>query len=314
MTAFAAADAGAPIPIIDLGARPAVVLDGIRAACEQVGFFQVVGHGIPSGVIDDTYRVYDALYALPDATKQQWSGPVPFRGYGKPGSPFIEVYGVANIASRDDAAARGVPERMLDYFDPFPWPDVAGFRAAVSLMLDETRDLAARLMSLFAEVLGLDGDFFAPMFVHDVSDFTCRSYTPGLHEPVLMGEHTDSGALTILHQRGTYDGLEVQLVTGERTTVPRIEEAFVVNLGDLIARWTNDRFLATPHRVLTPPTPHDWRKSVILFQQPAVDTVVEPLAACVGPDGPHYEPVTPYEWQGRVKRIERPNYFAESPA
>jgi isopenicillin N synthase-like dioxygenase len=301
------------IPIIDLGADKVTVLDGICAACEDVGFFQITGHGVPAATIDATYEVYDRLYALPDAVKQQWSGPVPFRGYGKPGSPFIEVYGVANIVSREDAASRGVPEHMLDYFDPFPWPDVAGFQEAVSAMLDETRGLAARLMSLFAEVLGLDPVHFAPMFVHDVSDFTCRSYTPGLHEPVLMGEHTDSGALTILHQRGSYDGLEVQLVTGDRVTVPRIEEAFVVNLGDLIARWTNDRFLATPHRVLTPPTPADWRKSVILFQQPAVDTLVAPLDACVGADGPHYDPVTPYEWQGRVKRIERPNYFAEVP-
>ncbi|QXC60731.1 hypothetical protein KSP35_20795 [Aquihabitans sp. G128] len=299
------------IPVVDLAparaggdaSGTATVVDELRRACEDVGFFQVVGHGIAPDVIAAAHQAYEDLWAQPDEAKEAWRTPSPFRGYRRPGSRFVEVYGIADVASSEEAAARGVPSELLDFFDPFPWPEVAGFRAATTALMAAEREVAALLMALLARSLDLAPDHFVPAFAADVCDLTGRTYHGGGPDPVVLGEHTDSGAITLLHQRGTYDGLRVRALDGSLLSVPTREDALVVNLGQLLERWTNGRYRATPHFVDLPPAGHR-RSTIVLFQQPAVDWVVAPIAACEGPEGPRYAPIRPYENQVTAKAVE----------
>jgi isopenicillin N synthase-like dioxygenase len=102
----------------------------------------------------------------------------------------------------------------------------------------------------------------------------------------------------MLHQRGDYDGLQLRRITGEILTIPIIDDALVVNVGDLMARWTNDAWLATPHRVIDG-VPGQARTSIAMHYLPNVDAVIAPLPSCVTGDGPTYEPVSMYEWNNR---------------
>jgi isopenicillin N synthase-like dioxygenase len=299
------------IPVIDLAPVSSVegrraVVRQVGAACETVGFFQVIGHGVPAEQIDAAHRAYTDLYSLPASVKEQWVCPVAFRGYSRPGSNHIEAFGVSNIRSGVEAAERGVPAELCDYFVEFPWPTVEGFQTAVSDLFDAERALAVRLMSLIAESTGLEPDHFDTTFRNDVSDFTCRAYTGGGPDDIVLGEHCDSGALTILHQRGNYDGLMVRRVDGELLTAPTREDALVVNLGEMIEIWTNGRYRATPHFVAMPAA-GEWRNTVILFQQPAIDTVVAPVAQCVGDDGPRYAELRPYDHLRSIRCANRRN-------
>ncbi|CAN5398879.1 2-oxoglutarate and iron-dependent oxygenase domain-containing protein [soil metagenome] len=296
------------IGVLDLSPAPGSdaesgLVEAVRSACEEVGFFQVVGHGIDPALFDAAHAAYEALFALPGEVKQRWVTSSPFRGYRRPGSTFVQVYGIANLAGAAEARARGTPEELLDFFEPFPWPEVDGFRAATTALMAAERTVAARLMSLIARSIGLPADHFVPAFEHDVCDLTGRQYLGGGPDPVVLGEHTDSGALTLLHQRGTYDGLLVRALDGELLAVPTREDALVVNLGQLVERWTDGRYRATPHHVDMPAEGHR-RTTIVLFQQPAVDWVVAPLDVCIGSDGPRYEPIRPYENQLTAKTVE----------
>lgn len=305
------------IPVIDLspvisGRNPENVAAEIYDAIVSVGFFQIVGHGVPQSLIDAAYSGFDVLFTRSTDEKCTWESAAgnPFRGYsrqtkGNDDGAIIESFEIASIGSAEEAAARGVAPQYLDYFDSYTWPEIEGFRAAVSDLFDATRALGRTMMSLFARALGMSANYFEKMLVNDVTNFACKYYSASEQLPdqrVLLGEHGDTGMLTLLHQRGTYEGLQVKLTSGERITVPVREDAFVVNVGQLMTRWTNNLFPATLHRVITPPTPADSRKSMVTFYLPAVDTVIEPLDSCVGEDGPYYLPTTPYAEQTKAAR------------
>jgi isopenicillin N synthase-like dioxygenase len=292
------------IPVIDIapainGEDPAAVAANVYDAIINVGFFQVIGHGIPLALIDAAYGQFDDLFARPSAEKDQWRSPTgnPFRGYsrqlkGVNDGAIIESYEVASISSPEEAIGKGVDPAFADYFDTYTWADI-----------DATRSLGETMMSLFARALGMAPGYFDPMLKNDVSNFACKYYSADRQleeQRVLLGEHGDSGMLTLLHQRGTYEGLQVLLRNGERITVPVREDAYVVNVGQLMTRWTNNLFPATPHRVITPPTAADSRKSIVMFHLPAVNTVIQPLSPCVGQEGPYYRPTTPYVEQAKA--------------
>jgi len=303
------------IPIIDIekaatSTASPVVADEIRRACTDVGFLQIVGHNVDPTLLNRVYEVADDLVALPTDEKTRMRSPSghPFRGWtaysGEFATNIIERLQVCNVEDEAAAAATGIDEQWRDFFQPNIWPtQVPGFKDAVRACFEATRELGATVMSLFASALELDEDYFTPMLSVDTSNFAINVYrgavTSSASEPtVIIPEHTDSGTLTLLHQRGDYDGLQVRLRTGERVTVPVIDEAFVINIGDLMARWTNDRWVSTPHRVIAPPNPGEGRVSLTTFYLPAIDTVIEPLPSCVSDDEPaRYGPVTPYEWE-----------------
>jgi isopenicillin N synthase-like dioxygenase len=299
------------IPVIDIesvviGKPHTDVVRAIRDACDNVGFLQVVGHRIDPNLLNRVYDVKDELVALPLEDKQQLVCPTghPFRGWryntSDAGFTISERFQACNFDDHEAAAAAGIGSRYLDYFHPNVWPELPTFQPLVRQWFGATRQLGAIMMSLFAEALDLLPDYFSPMLVQDVSCFAMNVYSGQLVSEsevdpfVLLPAHGDSGTLTILHQRGEYEGLQVQTRTGDWVTVPIMNEAFVINVGDLMTRWTNGLWASTKHRVVAPLVAGQGRTSLTTFYLPSVDTVIAPLP---GLGEPSYSPVTPYEWE-----------------
>ena len=180
------------------------------------------------------------------------------------------------------------------------WPaEPPGFRDA---MLDYYRalsELAGRLMRLFALGLTLPESFFDSRIDRAISALRLLNYPdqPVPPEPgqLRAGAHTDYGSLTILLPQDAPGGLEVQGPDGAWHAVPAVPGGFVINLGDLMARWTNDRWRSTLHRVVNPPpdaTGSTRRQSIAFFHQPNWDAEIACLPSCLGPgETPRYAPV-----------------------
>ena len=160
-------------------------------------------------------------------------------------------------------------------------------------------DLVGRLMTLFAEALQLPGDFFDPRIDRHTSALRVLNY-PALTEPAKPGQlragaHTDYGTVTVLCADDAPGGLEV-LVEGRWTPAPIVAESLIVNLGDAMARWTNDRWRSTLHRVANPPVAvaaTSRRQSIAFFHNANWDAVIECIPSClVAGESPRYAPVT----------------------
>ncbi|HTX00634.1 MAG TPA: 2OG-Fe(II) oxygenase family protein [Acidimicrobiales bacterium] len=305
------------IAVIDIagflsGADLATAPKEVEAAASSIGFLQVVGHGIPAGPIDAVYDAMARLAALdPSAREHVLTGGHPYRGLHRNTDDTGAVRQERFLVSRFDdplqAVEGGVDPAHADFFSPNLWPELDGFREAVTTLFGMTRGLARRMMGLFAVALGLPVDWFEPMIGIDASTFAANHYPPrppagdDCSTRVLFAEHADGNTLTLLHQRGTYNGLQIQPLDrgGEWIEIPVVDDAFVVNIGELMTRWTNDAWPSTRHRVMSSPRDGDARTTLTTFHMPSLDAVVAPLVVCGGDVAAHYEPVTPYQWERR---------------
>lgn len=311
------------IPVVDLGpflagGDPTPVVERIARICSTVSFLQVVGHGIAAETFDAVYRANEELLVLPEAERATLGSPDghPWRGLSTmrsaDGAPLVHRFQVCNYDDAQTARAAGIPAEYGDYFARNVWPArVGALHASIPTCLAEMKRVGDALMEVFARALGLAPGHFAPMLTHPVSDFAVNTYpaqpTGASTDPLLtFREHTDSGMLTVLHQRGDYAGLQVQGLDGDWVSVPVDPEALIINIGDLMSRWTNDRWPSTRHRVVAATDATSTRTSIATFHLPNVDTVIAPMEPFVGPEGPHYEPVTPYVWEAMFLDRYRP--------
>ena len=302
------------IPVIDIGPFLAGLdassaAAAIERAATEVGFFQVIGHGVPTALLDDVYDAARAFAALDVATKQRFRSPTghPYRGvHLRPdasGTIRLERFLAARFDDARHAVAAGVDPQVADYYDPNCWPtQPIGFAGAVRALFERTQTLGGRLMELFSLALGLGDSAFAGLLEPNASSFAVNHYPaqPTATAPgsgLLFHEHADGNTLTILHQRGDYEGLQVSRLDAVDpwTPVPVREDAFVINMGKLMTRWTNDHWPATRHRVVASPDPAHQRTTLTTFHMPSLTATIAPLAALCGDDGPHYPPVTAYE-------------------
>ena len=294
------------VPLIDLApARAGDAADRrhvaglIDQACVEIGFFAVTGHGVPTAV---TGRLRDAAYAffeLPAAVKCRASPPderTP-RGYHSLGGEALsaandtvappdlkEFYHVGPVDVGDDPYYTG--PRGRQFFQPNIWPDApAGFRDAAVTYYRTMHGLVGFLMRLTALALGLAETFFDDKV--DRSIGTMRlNYYPSQVQPPLAGQlragaHTDYGGLTILNGDDAPGGLQVLTRRGSWVDVRTSSDEFVVNIGDLLMRWTNDRWLSNMHRVVNPPLDpgrNRPRLSIAFFNHPNWDVMIEGLA------------------------------------
>lgn len=195
---------------------------------------------------------------------------------------------------------------------PNAWPAMSGFKQNVAAYYGEVLMLARRIVRLFAKVLDLDEDYFDSAVVFPGAMLRLLKYpAQDPHEPDALGigAHTDIEAFTILCQ-GTQPALQILNVDGQWIQAPPVPGTFVVNIGDMLARWSNDVFISTVHRV------HNCtgteRYSIPFFMGPSYDTMLRPLPTCVQRDGKaKYDPILAgeYVWkrlsQSRLSDAEK---------
>lgn len=291
------------IPVIDIGAlqrgAPADidrVTREIVAACENAGFFYVVGHGVPGPLIDAIFEAARWFFARPQAerdaldvaTSPNFRGYVPI-GITGPNVPrrLLEAFQMMLDLGRDDPEVRAGNIMR----GPNRWPPAApGFRAAMEDYYAAMTALAHRLLGAFARGLGLADDFFEPFFRKPLTQLRLLHYPPQPRDASVQGveAHTDSGAFTILLQ-DRVGGLEVQNRAGRWIEATPIAGSLVVNIGDMMQRWTSGRYVSTPHRVANR-TGLD-RISVPFFANPDYDAVVAPLEGTFSSGAKLYEPL-----------------------
>ena len=296
------------IPIIDLapmfGSRRAAMehcAAALRRACTEVGFFYIVNHRVKDAAIRTVLDQSRRFFALSDEAKlaydlsrtQRHRGYVPFEALSTdPGAgPDVqEAYEVGLELPADD------PDHLSGnpLYGPNVWPrELPDFPRAVYGYFDELLALGHALFRTFAIALGLPDDFFEPKITRPMTQLRLIHYPPSEDEvrdtkTLGVGAHTDYECFTILWQDAP--GLQVQNTSGDWIEALPVPGSFVVNIGDMMQRWTNDLFVSTPHRVVNPP--RTARYSIPMFFATNHDTVVRVLDECSGPDNPPRYPPT----------------------
>jgi isopenicillin N synthase-like dioxygenase len=297
------------IPVIDLApalggsaADRLAVAREIDRACVEIGFFTITGHGVPTDIVETLRRLSHEFFALPLAEKRRAVHPVPHtpRGYIAMGSEALsyaseveappdlkEFYHVGRESWPDEPYFTGPEGRR--YFIPNLWPaQPPGLGDAADRYYGAMERLDIELMRLAALGLGIDEHFFADKVDKHIAAMRLNFYPEQRAAPqpdqLRAGAHTDYGLLTILNGENVPGGLQVQIRDGSWLDVETAPESFVVNIGDLMMRWTNDRWVSNPHRVVNPPADiasRARRLSIAFFLHPNYDTIID----CIAPPG-----------------------------
>jgi isopenicillin N synthase-like dioxygenase len=320
------------VPVIDLApflegstAGRARVVDGLARAAEEIGFFSVVGHGVPAVVMDQLYARAHEFFALPPEEKQRVAPPTPAyaRGYKAIG---FEALAAGNAADTppdlkeywhfgredlpQDAYYTGAEGRK--HFFRNLWPArPAGFREAADTYYRAMEGLSVVLCRISALALGLPEHYFDDKIDRHITaariNFYPRQENPPAEGQLRAGAHTDYGMLTILSGEPAR-GLQVLTRSGQWVDVATDKYRFVCNIGDLLMRWTNDRWVSNTHRVLNPPREvarTSSRMSIAFFHHPNYDARIECIPGCAGDAPPKYEPVLSGEFRDYKYRVTR---------
>jgi isopenicillin N synthase-like dioxygenase len=303
------------VPLIDIGpfldGTPEAkrgVAEQMRRACEEIGFFTIAGHGVAETLIEDARRLAFDFFVRPMDEKKQIERPASkiSRGYSWIGDRGLayslgaktppdlqESFGMGPIGPAP-AQLVGTPAEQAFYY-PNKWPaQPPGFQAVYEAYYREMERVATQIMRIFAVALGLDEYYFDGKVDKHTSTLRAVLY-PALTKPpepgqLRAGEHTDYGTVTILRGDDVPGGLQVRLLNGDWVDVHPEPGSFVCNIGDLMMRWTNDRWLSNLHRVVNPPPEFSTvqRLTLVFFHNPNCDAVIR----CIDPTAPaKYEAV-----------------------
>ncbi|HYU14175.1 MAG TPA: 2-oxoglutarate and iron-dependent oxygenase domain-containing protein [Stellaceae bacterium] len=310
------------IPIIDVGdflaGRPgalAAVARRVHDALTTTGFFVLTGHDVPPGLIERTFAEARRFHQLPLDKKLALKLNEHINGYMVMGRYAVRTSDINNNDKGDLNEAFFIKrERPPDdplllsrrrFVGPNQWPaenDLPDFRANVLDYVTVMDDFARRFLPVVAVALDLSPDWFDAAFTDSQFTFRMSHYPPVEAEANQFGiaPHTDSNFMTFLAQTEV-PGLQVRMPAdgangGNWLDVPYVPGSFAVNSGDMVRRWSNGRFLSTPHRAL-PPVGRD-RYAIPFFLGPRFDQVIECLPSCTGPDNPpRWAPITYADWQ-----------------
>jgi isopenicillin N synthase-like dioxygenase len=289
----------------------AAVAAAVEDACRTVGFMQIVGHGIPTAAVDGLKGAIDDFFAMTFDEKMTFRPPSSAvnRGYSGPLTERLSYsLGVTSAADLFEAFNVGTPASRFPHLalspDQYPeniWPSRA-FRAAVEHWFEHAATLARRITKLFAAALGLPPDFFEPYQDHSLDVLRLNHYRMPdgpvtlADEQLGMGAHTDYGIVTVLWADPVKPGLQILDGEGRWHDVLPAPGALLINLGDMMARWTNDRWTSTMHRVLPPIDGHGRvvrRRSAAFFHDGNADAIVACLPGCAAsPTDVLYPPIT----------------------
>ena len=294
------------VPIIDFAeflagdqVQRQAVADRIAAACRDIGFFYITGHGVPEQLRTDVFAAAQAFYRRPQREKQAFlATPEWYRGWipsnaGKVMSRtsrlFEQFRMQADLPPDDPDVAAGSP-----LYQPNRWPDdMEGFAETCNAYYQAMVELSRHLLRAFALGLNLPENRFEPWFRKPLSQLSLQYY-PSLPDDAAAdvysaNPHTDEGPLTILAQ-GAVSGLEVKRRDGSWIAAPPVPGAYTINVGDMLMWWSNGRYLSNLHRVRNRTGLE--RLSVPFFMNPDFAVVVEPLPECLADgEAPIHAPV-----------------------
>ena len=304
------------VPLIDLTswydgdetARRALAAE-VDLALREVGFLLVTGHRLGTSLPDRVREQVRPFFAQPAEVKQRYACRPGGRGWIPPGAEANAASdGVESPPDLKESwtfGAEDVPPEIAgtaeeSWYRPNVWAaEVPELRSAGTEFAQACTALADDLMELFALALELPADFFTSRCAGNPWSVNLNWY-PAVDQvgeaaegQFRIGQHTDFGTLTILDRQPGSGGLQVRLLDGSWVDAPFVPGALTINTGDLLARWTGDRWRSTPHRVLPPPAdePTEELLSLVFFSEADLSSVVETLPTAQA--GPHrYEPVT----------------------
>lgn len=311
------------IPIIDISTfrngdadARAAVAEQVDRACRDIGFIILKGHGISRDVFSRVHDMAEAFFNLPQDVKDQYEkAQGSFYGYYQMESSAL-AYTLDDVEAAPDlreAFASNRPDietgdpyfrsdavKDLGYAIKFP-KEIDNFHTAWTETYYTFADLGHDIMQMFAAALKQPADHFDSMLTHHASNLAVFKYPPqpkpAKDGQLRCGAHTDYGSLTIVHSDWSIPGgLQVQSADGTWMDVPNVEDSLVINIGDMMQRWTNDRWVSTMHRVGNPDSDvaqTSTRQSLVFFYNPNQDGVVETIPTCIDEARPaKYQPIT----------------------
>ena len=293
------------IPIIDLapmfcndrGSKKEMA-EKLREACVEVGFFYIKNHEIPKSHMVGVRNQTENFFQLSEKVKYKYDINKIKRHRG-----FVPVGALTAGPDEEPDQQEGyeiaieLPDDDPDYlqgsklFGPNVWPtELPEFQVEVYTYLESVFQLGCKLFSAFALALNLPDDYFANEITKPIAQLRLLYYPPNQKEKLApqmgIGAHTDYECFTILWQ--TESGLQVQNRKNEWIEATPIDGTFLVNIGDMMMRWTNNLFRSTPHRVVTRTLKE--RYSFPFFFAANYETVVSCLETCTNK---HYPPIYP---------------------
>ncbi len=290
------------------------VVRQVREALEEVGFLRICGHGVPDSLVERVSTASLAFFDRPENEKARFRMPDhPSRGYGAMRSRTIgitqdptlkkslqEGYGLGLMERPDDDGGNPFVENI--------WPDVpTDFEPAMREYYAHMQGLCRSILRIFAAALELPEAYFEPMLTQSAHTLRLTHY-PALDKAPESGElragaHTDTGVLTILHIDETPESLQVETRSKKWLNVNYEPGTFVINIGDLMMRWTNDKWVSNMHRVVNPPFVDGRsarRLSIVCFCSVNDETLIKCLPNCSGPDNAaRYQPIRARDYQTR---------------
>ena len=325
-------DAAEEIPVIDLaaylagtpGAREAAGA-ALRHALENVGFYFVTGHGVDQALVDAAFDAAARFHAQPLEEKLKLKinahniGYLPVRG-------SVTRHSKINPNNKPNVnealfVKRDLPPDHPDVLAGLPfrgtnqWPaGLPGFREPVTAYATAMEQLGLSLLPLYATALGLPPAYFADKFAPPMYTLRMSHYPQqdSIDENEFgLAPHSDTSFMTLLAQN-KIPGLSIRLPNGNWIDAPALEGSFLVNGGDMLRRWTNERFLATPHRVVN--RSGQERYAIPFFFDCAYTTTMECLPTCTGPGNPpQYAPMSYPDYMVWYRNLNYGGAQAEPP-
>lgn len=309
------------VPTIDFGpyldgspAGKQAVAKQVAQACTDIGFIILVNHGVDRSLMEGVSSAAKAFFQLPIDEKMKVTRPANIpRGYSPVAAESVSYGSSRTMTPGDlkeslDIGPIEIPKNDPYYtgpqagphFAPNAWPEQpAEIRELWPRYYQAMETLSAQLMRVFALGLNIEEHYFDDKIDKHITVLRAINYpeqqTPPVPGQLRAGAHCDYGSLTVLQTEDAPGGLQVRNTNNEWTDVPTIKDALVVNLGDLMMRWTNDKWLSTEHRVVNPPreTAMTNRLSLVYFHQPNYDALAECIPTCATADHPpKYPPIT----------------------
>jgi isopenicillin N synthase-like dioxygenase len=284
------------VPLVSLASDRGELAVAIDTALQDSGFLLIADHGVPAELRARVRAEARAFFALPRSAKESYAVSVGGRGWLPPGveaNAYAE--GLETPPDLKESYSVGADTPVGDpavddfWFAPNVWP-TPGLQSASVEYMTRMRALADSLLELFADALSLPRDHFTAHTSHPTYTFNINWYPPMTivgppdEGQFRIGPHTDFGTVTILDREPGAGGLQVYTKDDEWVDAPHEPDAFTVNIGDLMARWTGDRWRSTRHRVLPPQAsaPDEDLVSLIFFYEADHNARIASLAPPIG--------------------------------